>query len=127
MTRILGGERARLSEMVELAPCCMVVVKGPELRIEAANPAAARLFDLGEVRDRAVEEVLGSDVPLVEGLRAAYREDRVWTSGPRTIVPRAGDAAHPRTLLFTVVPTHDEEQTDGIVLYGEDVTGALPA
>jgi len=125
LTRILSSERARLGEMVELAPICMMVMKGPALYIDALNPACGRLLPMDEALHRSIDEVLARDTDLVEGIRTAYREDRVWASDPRMLPLRVGpDAGKEHPFVFTAVPTHDEGKVDGVVLYGEDVSGA---
>jgi two-component system CheB/CheR fusion protein len=122
LTRILTGERARLAEMVELAPFCMMVLKGPGLLIDALNPMAASVLGVDDARHRPFEDVMGRDTDLLEGVRGAYRENKAWTSGAREMTLKEGEATVRRKLVFTAVPTHDEGKADGVVLYAEDVT-----
>ena len=126
LTRILGSERARLAEMVELAPFCMLVIKGPALLIAALNPAAARVLTTEETRHRPFEEVFARDTALVEGVRRAFRDDHPWTSDPREVDVKQDAGTVRRTYLFTAIPTHEDGKVDGVVLYGEDVTGLPP-
>jgi two-component system CheB/CheR fusion protein len=124
VTRILGGERVRLAEMVELAPFCMMVLKGPGLIVAAFNPASTRVLANENAFHRPFEEVFARDASLIDGVRGAYRDDRVWRSDPRKITVREGaskGAEH--TFVFTAVPTHEDGKMDGLVLYAEDVTG----
>jgi two-component system CheB/CheR fusion protein len=126
MTRILSGERGRLAEMVELAPFCMMIMKGPGLYIDALNPASTRVIANEDVLHRPFEEVLAEDAVLVEGVRQAFRNDHVWMSGARKVKLRLGpDTGTERMFVFTAVPTHEEGKVDGVVLYGDDVTGLL--
>jgi two-component system, chemotaxis family, CheB/CheR fusion protein len=126
MTRILSSERARLAEMVELAPFCMMIMKGPALYIHALNPASARVLASEDTHHQPFEEVLVHDTVLVEGVRNAYRNDHVWTSGARKVSLRSGpDAGTERMFVFTAIPTHDDGKVDGVVLYGDDVTGLI--
>lgn len=126
MTRMLASERQRLAEMVELAPFCMMVMNGPALVIVAVNPTAGRVLAGGEdVKERPFDGAFSRDGWLVEGVRAAYRDDTTWTSGPRPIATpdgAAGDGGK-RTFIFTAVPAHEDGKVDGVVLYGVDVTG----
>jgi two-component system CheB/CheR fusion protein len=83
LTRILGGERGRLAEMVELAPFCMMIMKGPALYIDALNPTCLRLLATEDAQQHPFEEILSREPWLVEGVRQSYRDDKVWTSEPR--------------------------------------------
>ena len=123
LTRILGSERARLAEMVELAPFCMLVMKGTALLIDAVNPAAASVLATEEARHRPFEEMFARDTVLVEGVRRAFRDDHQWSSGVREVDVKQGASTIRRTYIFTAIPTHDDSKVDGVVLYGEDVTG----
>ena len=124
MTRTLSRERARLAEMVELAPFCIMVLKGPGLVVDAVNPACARVLAGDEVRGRPFEEVFAQDAALIDGVRRAFRDGSAWTSERRNVVLRGGTSAGAdRVFVLTAVATHEEGKVDGIVLYGEDVTG----
>src|SRR6185436_2388972 len=52
ITHTLGSERTRLTRMVELAPFCMMILKGPGLFIDSFNPAATRVLATEETEDR---------------------------------------------------------------------------
>ncbi len=121
LTRILTSERARLAEMVELAPFCMMVIKGPALLIDALNPMASRVLGVEDARTRPFEDV-ARDTHLVEGVRGAYRENRAWTSSAREVTLKHGGSIVQSKFVFTAIPTHEDGKTDGVVLYGEDVT-----
>ena len=126
LTHVLSGERARLASMVELAPFCMMILKGPGLLIDAFNPAATRVLATDDARGRAFEEVFAADAVLIDGVRDAYRSGTVWTSPRRLIELRQGEGSgEKRPFRFIAVPTQMEGTTEGIVLYGEDL-GALP-
>jgi hypothetical protein len=102
----------------------MMIMKGPALYIDALNPACLRLLATEDAQQHPFEEILSREPWLVEGVRQSYRDDKVWTSEPRKIAFRAGpDAGQQRTVVFTAVPTHEDGKVDGVVLYGEDVTG----
>jgi hypothetical protein len=127
LTRTLGGERARLSEMVELAPFCMMVLSGPGLTVDAFNPASTRVLANEAALHHGFEEVFAADKPLIDGVRKAYRDDIVWTSAPTPIKVRGGSArGDERVYVFTAIPSHEDDKVTGIVLYGEDVTGVVP-
>jgi two-component system CheB/CheR fusion protein len=127
LTSSLRSERVRLAEMVELAPFCMMVLKGPGLLIDAFNPAATRILATEDTRLRAFEEVFAGDPVLIDGVRGAYRNGSVWTSPRRVISLRDGSSAGAeRSFRFIAVPARTDDAVDGIVLYADDVTG-MPA
>jgi hypothetical protein len=122
LTRVLSGERGRLASMVELAPFCMMILKGPGLLVDAFNPAATRVLATEDARGRAFEEVFAADAVLIDGVRDAYRSGRVWTSPRRLVELRQGEGSgETRPFRFIAVPTQMEGTTEGIVLYGEDL------
>jgi two-component system CheB/CheR fusion protein len=126
LTRVLTGERGRLASMVELAPFCMMILKGPGLLIDTFNPAASRVLATEDAGGRAFEEVFAVDAVLIDGVRNAYRSGTVWTSPRRLVELRQGEGSgETRPFRFVAVPTEMEGATEGIVLYGEDL-GALP-
>src|SRR6185503_10361082 len=61
ITHTLGSERTRLSRMVELAPFCMMILKGPGLFIDSFNPAATRVLATEETEGRTFEEGFAAD------------------------------------------------------------------
>jgi two-component system CheB/CheR fusion protein len=128
LTRTLSGERVRLAEMVELAPFCMMILKGPGLVVDSFNPAATRILATEDAAGRAFEEVFAADAALIDGVRGAYRSGTAWTSPRRALRLRTGDASgEERVFRFVAVPTRLDGTADGIVLYGDDVTGLAAA
>ncbi|HZM48924.1 MAG TPA: CheR family methyltransferase [Vicinamibacteria bacterium] len=126
ITHTLGSERTRLSRMVELAPFCMMILKGPGLVIDSFNPAATRVLATEETRGRTFEEVFAADAVLIDGVRGAYRTGTTWTSPRRRIQVRQGEGVgEQREFRFIAVPTELDGSTDGVVLYAEDLS-ALP-
>ena len=126
LTAALGSERGRLAETMELAPFCMMIIRGPGLIIDVFNLAAARVLPTDKARDRPFEEVFASDTVLIDGVRGAYRSGQPWTSPRRTLKLSDGPSkGEERSMRFVAVPTHTDGATDGIVLYGEDVTGLV--
>ena len=129
LTRSLADERRRLSEMVELAPFYIMVLRGPALIVEAFNPRYARMLEGRDVVGRPLEEVsavaeLSDAVSLV---REAYHQDRARVT-PRMRARVPGDGGKPvaRDLIYTIVPSHDSEgRVDGVVLYAEDVLALI--
>jgi two-component system CheB/CheR fusion protein len=92
MTRSLGTERSRFAEMVELAPVCMMVLKGPGLVVDAFNPASTRVLANEAGLHQPFEDVFAADKSLIDGVRNAFRDDVVWTSPPTPIKIRGGSS-----------------------------------
>jgi len=126
LARTMTGERGRFARMVELAPFCMMILKGPGLVIDDFNPAATRVLATAESRGRTFEEVFAADSVLIDGVRGAYRSGTAWTSPRRRIKLRQGEGeGGERDFRFIAVPTQVDGATDGVVLYAEDLS-ALP-
>ena len=126
LNRIVTGERLRLAEMVELAPFYIVVLRGPALVVEALNPASGRIFGQDDLVGMPFEAVCRDQnlEPLLAGVREVVRRDRSWTSGRVLTAVRGPDGfTQQRQLVYSVVPSHDDERrVVGAVVYVEDVT-----
>ncbi len=124
ITRTLSSERVRLAGMGEMAPFGMMILKGPGLLVEAFNPAATRILATEDARGRAFEEVFSADPVLLDGVRGAFRSGSTWTSPRRAIKLREGSSSgDERSYRFIAVPTRMDGGAEGVVLYGDDVTG----
>ncbi|MDQ3704187.1 MAG: PAS domain-containing protein [Chloroflexota bacterium] len=75
MTEVLATERRRLLEMVEHAPFYILMLRGPNLAIDAFNPSCARLFEIEgrEVAGMPFEEMLNRLAPETQSLRDIVR------------------------------------------------------
>jgi PAS domain-containing protein len=126
---VLAAERLRLSEMVELAPFYIMVLRGPRLLVEAYNPNYARLFGGRDITGFPVEQVFQQTHmgELIAIVRAAFRGDEVRTTDPIATSVFTGDSeAQQKHFAYTVVPSHDTTgRVDAVVLYAEDVTEDL--
>ena len=126
LAREVTGERARLFEMVELAPFYIIVLRGPDLRVTAFNPQSERLFAVRDAVGRTLDEVVspgrGDGLPAVA--RNVFRTNTVEVTGrmPLRLPDEPADAAE-HTFVYTLAPTHDPEgRVDGVVVYAEDVS-----
>jgi two-component system CheB/CheR fusion protein len=121
LTRVLTGERGRLSEIVEQAPFHVMVLRGPSLLLETMNPPLAALFHTDLTANRPFDEIC-TDLalePVRIGVRRAFVEGRPWYSEWL----RVGSGDGERYYQFSGVPTHEQDgKVDGVVLYAEDVT-----
>ncbi|HEX6293265.1 MAG TPA: CheR family methyltransferase, partial [Herpetosiphonaceae bacterium] len=128
LAAMLETERARLAEMVELAPFYIMVLRGPHLHVEALNPRYARLLEGREVRERPLAEVARyfweADATVVELAREAFSQDAPRTS-PHMLayIPNQHSQSVESYFVYTIVPSHGRDgSVDGVVIYASDVT-----
>jgi two-component system CheB/CheR fusion protein len=128
MSTMLESERVRLTEMVELAPFYIMVLRGPSLIVEAYNPRYAQLLKESLAPGMLLEEVfdpssqIGQDVVRLAG--EAYVHD-VVLSTPRTFPSLSGidEAQSEQNFVHTIVPSHDASgRVSGVILYSIDET-----
>jgi hypothetical protein len=118
--KTLATERVRLSEMIELAPFHILVLRGPSLTVEACNTRYAKLLGGREYLGRSIDEVLRGQetTDLLRVIRDAYWKDTRTSTNVR--LPAQGEAAGVE-LTYTIVPTHDTAgKVDGVVVYAEE-------
>jgi two-component system CheB/CheR fusion protein len=122
----LADERVRLTEMVELAPFYIMLLRGPGLVIEASNAHPEGLLGGREAIGHSFTEIFAEPemAELVNLARETYREDRLRTTS--RIIARSSDEGgkvFENYFVYTIVPTHDsEKKVNGLVIYAEDVT-----
>src|SRR6266699_114726 len=128
LTAILESERVRLSEMVELAPFYIMVLRGASLVIEAFNPRFAKLLEERLVQGHPLDEVFEvfweSDMTIVRLAHEAYQRDSVRTT-PRMMTHVLKDQSEfeENHFVYTIVPTHDaNENVSGVIIYSVDET-----
>lgn len=123
----LADERVRLTEMVELAPFYIMVLREPGLLIEAFNARSAGLLGGREVIGQPFAEIFVEPemAELVNLAREAYRTDESrTTSRIRTQLMDQRGKPVDSYFVYMIVPTHDSEgKVDGLMIYAEDVTG----
>jgi two-component system CheB/CheR fusion protein len=123
MTITLDSERVRLAEIVELAPFNVVVLRGPNLLIEATNPRYVQQLQGSSVMGRFLEEtieLLGNSTPeLVNLSREAYQENK-----PRRLHKASGYRLNEKgetiegLFNYTIVPSHDAGgKVAGVIIY----------
>ncbi|MEO8970918.1 MAG: CheR family methyltransferase [Ktedonobacteraceae bacterium] len=128
MSNMLESERVRLAEMVELAPFYIIVLRGPELIVEAYNPRYAELLAEHLAPGKTLEEAFGaySEVgQIVTGTaREVYTRDIVLST-PRTF-PSFSEMSEEYTgqnFVHTIVPSHDAlGKVTGVIIYSIDET-----
>ena len=119
MASSLAVERARLHEMVSVAPFSILILRGRALRVEAANEKSGGLLGHAAA-GRTFEEICASPQlqPVLAGVRQAYASDCLWIS---EAIPAIRPDRRDSTFIFTAVPSHDEAgSVTGVVLYGRE-------
>ncbi len=136
LASILETERLRLSEIVEIAPFYIMLLRGSSLVVEAYNLHAKPLhsqevreiqgYPLEEVIDRFWEPAAGR--MLTRLAHEVYVQEKPRTmSRIRTFIPgtqkEADNASQERYFAYTIVPTHNASgRVDGVIIYASDET-----
>jgi PAS domain S-box-containing protein len=129
--RRVASERERLARLFEQAPGFMVMLSGPDHRIELANPAYLRLIGHRDVLGRPVAEALpeAAGQGYLELLDGVYRSGKAYAaSGVSYRPPRPDGSLDQRYLDFVYQPvTDDAGAVIGIFVEGADVTERIRA
>ena len=128
--RRIAEERARLTELFEQTPTFTALLRGPEHRIELANPGFVRLLGQGALVGRTLAEVL----PLAAAQRQVELLTKVLGSG-ETLAANgvkfdlrnaAGGPTQERHIDFVYQPIKDGAgAVTGILVEGTDVTSRV--
>lgn len=129
MAAAVENERARLAEMVALAPFYILVLRGPTLIIDAYNPRYAPLLEKRPVHGCPLDEVLDiffdQGIEILHLARDAYRFDTVRMLD-RVLLSQSEDETGEQAgayFTYTLVPSHDiNGKVDGVIVYGIDET-----
>jgi two-component system CheB/CheR fusion protein len=130
MTRTLATEQVRLSEMVELAPFYVMLLRGPALIVEAFNPSYQRLLEGRDTLGRPLEDVFYEPemTNVINFVREAYsrNETQITPRLPTFMLGDQGREARIRYFVYTIVPSHDSAgKVDGVALFANDVTDLM--
>ncbi|APW35905.1 hybrid sensor histidine kinase/response regulator [Rhodoferax koreense] len=128
--RLLGGERERLAQLFEQAPSFMAMLRGPQHRIELANPSYLRALDRADVIGRPLAEVLPESVEqgFVALLDEVYATGEAFSAEAFRFVLEAAPGAPRRETFsdFVAQPIRDRNgAVDGIFIEGVDVTSRV--
>jgi two-component system, chemotaxis family, CheB/CheR fusion protein len=128
LTAMLESERLRLTEMVELSPFYIMVLRGPGLIVEAFNPGYTHLLGNRVAQGRPLDDVFGmfweAGSAIVRLAREVYQSDAARTS-PRILMRFPKEQGDPveSYFVYTIVPTHDAAgKVSGVVIYALDET-----
>src|SRR5262249_36566528 len=123
LSRIAEGDRARLAQIIELAPFSVLVLRGRNLLVEQFNSRIAWLFAGHEVLGRPIDDVAeffqDSGPPIADLARALYLQDVEQSTAPiaRSSSGEQGEPAQ-RALVYRLLPLHDlAGKVDGVVIY----------
>jgi PAS domain S-box-containing protein len=126
MSKSLADERVRLTEMVELAPFFILVLRGESLIIEAFNARSTGLLGGREVIGHSIAEIFREPemADLVNLISEAYKTDQPRTTQRiRTQLPDEDGKLVENYFVYIIVPTHDSKgAVNGLVIYAEDVS-----
>lgn len=128
---VLDSERVHLAEMVELAPFYIMMLRGPNLLVEAYNPSYGRLFEGRSVQGRPLEEVFelfwepDTGSSIIQLIREVYRLDearrtpKMRSSRLRSFV----EGSEESYFVYNIVPSHEANgRVNGAILYAIDET-----
>lgn len=124
-SRRLADDRERFARLFEQAPGFMVMLSGPEHRIELANPAYFRLIGDRDVLGRTVAEALpeAADQGFLALLDTVYRSGKAYAANGVTYSFRSRNGTVVRHLDFVYQPITDERGgVTGIFVEGIDVS-----
>src|SRR5947209_19371554 len=122
-TIMLESERGHVAEMVELAPFYIMVLRGPNLIVEAYNPRYAQILKGRELHGRPLEIVFElfweEGIPIVRAAHEVFRQGITHTT-PRVLtrVPNTNGGYSESYFVYTLVPSHDAGgKVAGVISY----------
>lgn len=130
--RRASEERARFAELFEQAPTFMLVVRGPEHRVELVNLRYRRLVGGRDILGRTIAEALPDAAAqgYVQLLDDVYRSGRpyVASASKYEMQVRLTEPAKTRYVDFVYQPIQDPAgAVTGIFVVGSDVTDRVVA
>ncbi len=129
LAQTLDSERVRLAEIVELAPFYILVLRGPNLIVEAFNPSYAHMLEsrvpqghpVDEVMDLFWETQLG--MKLIQQAHEVYQRDEIRTLPSTHTGSYQQNTQEESYFVYTLVPSHDiQGHVNGVIIYALDET-----
>jgi nitrogen-specific signal transduction histidine kinase/CheY-like chemotaxis protein len=126
--RRLAAERESFAQLFEQAPSFMAVLRGPEHRIELANPGYMRLTGHREIIGKTLREALPEAVAqgYLQLLDEVYQSGKAYSASGAKYVLQVAPEAPPveRYVDFVYQPIIDADgSVSGIFVEGFDTTG----
>jgi len=128
LTDGLASEHAVVKEIVDLAPYYIMVLRGPNLNVQAFNTHYVPLLHGEPIYGKPLEQVAhlfwvtGTAVTTLA--RDAYQQDTTINTG-KILMRFTDEQGEPsqRYIVSTIVPSHDPDgKIYGLVIYTDDVT-----
>ena len=127
----LAAERGRLREVFTQAPALMMVMRGPDLVVQLANPPYRALFGHRELEGLPLRRA----VPELEGQGFFELLERVYATGEpssgtevRAMVDRGSGVPEEGFFNFVYAPMRDGEgQVVGVLVHAVEVTAQVVA
>jgi signal transduction histidine kinase/CheY-like chemotaxis protein len=125
--RRLAAERESFAQLFEQAPSFMAVLRGPEHRVELANPGYMRLIGHREIIGKTIREAVPEAVTqgYLELLDEVYRSAKAYSASGAKYVVQVAPEAPPveRYVDFVYQPIIDADgSVSGIFVEGFDTT-----
>jgi nitrogen-specific signal transduction histidine kinase/CheY-like chemotaxis protein len=125
--RRLAAERESFAQLFEQAPSFMAVLRGPEHRVELANPGYMRLIGHREIIGKTIREAVPEAVTqgYLELLDEVYRSAKAYSASGAKYVLQVAPEAPPveRYVDFVYQPIIDADgSVSGIFVEGFDTT-----
>lgn len=126
LTSTLENEKMHLTELIELAPFHSMVLRGPDLLVEAFHRSYARRPEAQKALGQPLEEVYHYFwAGAGEGVRQAREvfQHGAVRSLPRMRTSQPETQAEESYVGYTMVPSHDTTgQVSGVIIYAIDET-----
>jgi hypothetical protein len=134
LATVLETERLRLSEIVEIAPFYILVLRGPNLIVDAYNLRSPHFQEGREIQGRPLEEVSDlfweprSGFMLLRLAREVYIQETPRTiPRVRTVIPGTQQETDKELqewyFAYKIVPIHNASgRVDGVIIYASDET-----
>ncbi len=128
LTHLVKQEQGRLSEIIELSPFYILVLRGPDLRVQAFNPRYTQISGerqiIGQPISQVAEVFWGQGTAVIDLARQAYIRDMSITSLQMlSSVTDPHGTVSEAYFTYRIVPLHDAANlVSGVIIYATDVT-----
>ena len=124
---LLAEERRHLAEIIECAPFSIIMLRGPDLRVESFNARGTPLLKSQEVLGLPLAKVAGQfwegDVSLVRLANEVYQQGapRVLHRSQAALSATGAAGKTGGSQVYTLLPAHDAGgKVSGVIIYAVD-------